>query len=81
MTYPLLKGSERGDIADVAYREPCDVNESVRVMLVLRLDRCRAPTMPESSVLMRPISSMSVRLHGIIGSLSNVNMPPAAPFS
>ncbi|WP_420065419.1 S53 family peptidase [Pectobacterium colocasium] len=36
MTYQLLKGSERGNIADAAYRERCDVNESVRVMLVLR---------------------------------------------
>ncbi|MCA6970380.1 S53 family peptidase [Pectobacterium carotovorum] len=36
MTYQLLKGSERGNIADAVYRERCDVNENVRVMLVLR---------------------------------------------
>ncbi|WP_025918675.1 protease pro-enzyme activation domain-containing protein [Pectobacterium parmentieri] len=36
MTYQLLKGSERGNIADAAYRERCNINESIRVMLVLR---------------------------------------------
>ncbi|WP_323639677.1 S53 family peptidase [Pectobacterium polonicum] len=64
MTYQLLKGSERGHIADAAYRERCNINENVRVMLVLCF------TMPDDEYYTELHDSIDPQFGGI-----NANRP------